>query len=185
MNSPKSLKLKGLSQKDLAILIAGHLARKGIDVVLTGGACVAIHTNHKYVSADLDFVLISDDKQKETKEFLLSIGFYEEGRFFRHKDTDYFLDFISPPLSIGDEPPKELIKIAKKGLVLKLLSPTDCTKDRLAAYYYWDDRQALEQAILVSFSRPIDLNEVKRWSEKEGMAAKYSKFLKARHRLRK
>lgn len=176
------MKIKGLSQKDLAILIAGNLGRRGIDVVLTGGACVAIHTNNKYISADLDFVLISDDKQKETREFLLALGFFEDGRFFRHADTEYFLDFLPPPLSIGDEPVKQVFTIKKKALVLKLLSPTDCIKDRLAAYYHWDDRQALEQAILVAGSRRIDLAEVRRWSDKEKMAEKFKLFL---DRLRK
>jgi len=171
------MNLKGISQKDLAILISGHLAQRGIDVVLTGGACVAIHTNNKYVSGDLDFVLISSDKLKETKEFLQSIGFHPEGRCFRHRDTEFFLDFVSPPLSIGDEPPQEIIKIHKKGFTLKLLSPTDSVKDRLASYYYWDDRPALEQAILVSESCEIDLSEVRRWSEKEGFKDKFQIFL--------
>jgi hypothetical protein len=31
--------------------------------------------------------------------------------------------------------------------VLKLLTPTDSVKDRLAANYHWEDRQSLEQGI--------------------------------------
>ena len=30
---------------------------------------------------------------------------------------------------------------------LRLLTATDCIKDRLAAYYHWRDEQGLEQAI--------------------------------------
>ncbi|MDI6740798.1 MAG: hypothetical protein QME74_10605 [Candidatus Edwardsbacteria bacterium] len=40
---------------------------------------------------------------------------------------------------------------------LHLLSPTDCVKDRLAAYFHWNDRQSLEQAGLVADNRKIDI----------------------------
>jgi hypothetical protein len=59
---------------------------------------------------------------------------------------------------------------------LKLLSPTDCVKDRLAAYYYWNDRQSLEQAILVCADNSIDMKEVERWSRNEGMTAQFDIF---------
>jgi hypothetical protein len=45
---------------------------------------------------------------------------------------------------------------------------TDCVKDRLAAFYYWSDRQALEQALLVSLVQPVSIREVGRWSRAEG-----------------
>jgi|GEM_PF-4859020 len=50
--------------------------------------------------------------------------------------------------------------------VLRLLSPTDCVKDRLAAYYRWNDRQSLQQAILVARMCDINLDEIERWSIK-------------------
>jgi len=58
------------------------------------------------------------------------------------------------------------------------MTPTDSVKDRLAAYYHWNDQQALEQAIMVAGSQKIDFHEVKRWSEKEGHIEKYRQFLK-------
>ena len=57
------------------------------------------------------------------------------------------------------------------------MTPTDSVKDRLAAYYHWNDQQALEQAIMVAKVQKINLREVKRWSEKEGHAEKYKDFL--------
>ncbi|MFH1933845.1 MAG: hypothetical protein ABIN18_20015 [Pseudomonadota bacterium] len=161
----------------MAITISDYLGRNGIDVVLTGGACVSIYTDNKYMSYDLDFVLISDD-HKKVKELLTQIGFYSEDRYFKHKNTEYFLDFISPPLSVGSEPVKEIAEITKKNKKLRLLSPTDCVKDRLAAYYHWNDRQSLEQAIMVCRGKNVDLKEVERWSLKEGMRDKYTKFMK-------
>lgn len=49
-----------------------------------------------------------------------------------------------------------------------LLSPTDCVKDRLAAYYHWNDKQYLDQAIMISEDNQIDIDEIHRWSEQEG-----------------
>jgi len=81
------------------------------------------------------------------------------------------------PLSVGEEPVKKIQTIEKKGRKLKLLSPTDCVKDRLAAYYHWNDRPSLEQAVMVSFAQSVDLKEIERWSSNEGMAEKYPDFL--------
>jgi len=169
--------IKGLSLEDFAIVISDYLMKNGIDVVLSGGACVTIYTKNKFISYDLDFVLISSDKQKEVQQLLTEIGFYEEDRYFKHNDTEFFIDFISPPLSVGQEPVRKISEIKKGGRVLRLLSPADCVKDRLAAFYHWEDRQALEQAVLVCKAVEVDLKEVKRWSINEGMSDKYERFI--------
>lgn len=171
------MRIKGLSLEDFAVVISDYLIKNGIEVVLSGGACVTIYTKNKFMSYDLDFVLVSYDKQKEAKQLLIDIGFYEEKRYFKHIDTEFFIDFVSPPLSVGQEPVKEISEIKKGGRVLKLLSPTDCVKDRLAAFYHWNDRQSLEQAVLVCKEVEIDLKEVERWSTNEGMSDKYEKFI--------
>lgn len=171
------MRLKGLSLKDFAIVISDYLLKNGIEVILTGGACVTIYTDNKYMSYDLDFVLISSNKQKEVKKLLLGLGFSEENRSFRHDDIEYFIEFVPTPLSVGEEPVKEIFKIKKGKQILKLLSPTDCVKDRLIAFYHGDDRQCLEQAILVCRDNKVDLEEIKRWSANEGMSSKYDIFL--------
>jgi hypothetical protein len=171
------VKLKGLSLKDFAVVISGYLLKNGIEVILTGEACVVIYTNNKYMSYDLDFVLASSDKQRQVKQLLLDLEFYEEDRYFKHNDTEYFIDFVSPPLSVGEEPVKEISEIKKGTYTLKLLSPTDCVKDRLIAFYHWDDRQSLEQAISVYKDNKVDLKEIERWSANEGMSVKYKLFL--------
>jgi len=173
------MKIKDLSLKDLAITVSDYLRKNGIETVLSGGACVSIYSNNKFMSYDLDFVLISVDEQKKVKELLSKIGFFPQNRYYRHNDTEYFLDFVPPPPSVGEEPVKEIVEIRKKNRTLKLLSPTDCVKDRLAAYYYWNDRQCLEQAILVCKNNHIDLNEIERWSHNEGMSDKHKKFITA------
>jgi hypothetical protein len=63
---------------------------------------------------------------------------------------------------------------------LRVISPTDCVKDRLAAYYHWGDRQCLTQAELVAKEHPVDLNELKRWSVVE---EKLDEFERIKNRL--
>lgn len=47
---------------------------------------------------------------------------------------------------------------------IKLLHPADSVRDRLGAYYHWNDKQGLEQAINICLEQDIDLSEVERWS---------------------
>ena len=52
--------------------------------------------------------------------------------------------------------------------ILRIISPTDCVKDRLTWYYHEGDTECLRQAVLVANSNTIDLKEIKRWSQVEG-----------------
>jgi hypothetical protein len=165
--------LAGLSIGELAALIADHLCKQGIGVVLVGGACVCIYSDNQYRSFDLDFIATGMTNRRTIRAALEEIGFTEAQRYFKHPETEYFIEFPSGPLAIGDEPPGEIATISYPTGVLRLLSPTDSVKDRLAAYYHWQDRQSLEQAVLVAGNHPVDLAEVKRWSVKEGFAEKF------------
>ncbi len=59
---------------------------------------------------------------------------------------------------------------------LSLLSPTDCVKDRLAAFYHWNDLQCLEQALLVAEAKKVDLKEVQRWSVAENKSVEFQRI---------
>lgn len=45
-----------MTQAELAAYVQSHLQTKGISVILSGGAPVAIYSENKYVSADIDLV---------------------------------------------------------------------------------------------------------------------------------
>lgn len=79
---------------------------------------------------------------------------------------------------MGDAPVEEIAEIDTEAGVLRLLTPTDCIKDRLAAYYHWDDEQCLHQAIWVAQQNTFDRDSVKKWSLKEGMEEKFLVFEK-------
>ena len=170
---------KDIPLPDLAALVCEACRKSGVDVVLSGGACVSIYTRNKYESFDLDFVLASHADRPKAGAVLEGLGFRKHGRHYRHVGTPYIIEFLSPPLSVGDEPVGEIREIRRKKAVLRLLSPTDCVKDRLAAFYHWNDSPSLAQAIMVCRDNSVDLREVRRWSLKEGMGEKYMKFKKA------
>jgi len=163
--------------KDLAALISGKLLEKRIDAILVGGACVSIYTKNIYRSFDLDFVTHST--MKEVAAALAEVGFKrEKSRYFTRSDCPYFIEFVTPPAAIGNEPIKDSSKLKTRLGTVALLTATDSVKDRLAAFYHWNDPQALEQAIMVARAQTINQSEVKRWSVKEGHAEKYREFLK-------
>jgi len=158
----------------------GHLKRRGIDVVLSGGNCVSIYTENKYASLDLDFIEFNYIDRKKLKKSLLEIGFHENNKYFVNPETDIFLEFPPSPLNTGEEPVKEVITINFPTGELRIISPTDCVKDRLTAYYHWGDQQSLEQAVLVAKDNRISLEEIERWSKVED---KLSVFHVIRNRL--
>jgi hypothetical protein len=163
----------------LAAMICDHCRKQGIEVVLSGGACVSIYARKRYLSYDLDFVLLETVPRKRLRTAMEAIGFKSEGRHFRHPKTPFIVEFLLPPLSVGEEPVREIRELKRGRSVLRLLSPTDCVKDRLAAFYHWNDRQSLDQAILVCRAADVDLDEVERWSIAEGKRDGFRSFKKA------
>lgn len=172
--------VRDMTNLELAGYVASHLHKKGINVVLSGGACVSIYSHGKYVSRDLDFVNTGLVRRNRIRKAMEEIGFAEDRRYFEHPATDYLVEFPAGPLSVGEEPVKQIDEFQVVTGTFKIISPTDCVKDRLAAYYHWQDRQSLEQASLVAATNDIDLDEIERWSEVEG---KHGEFMRIKHRL--
>lgn len=170
--------LKNMEMAELAAFICSYLNNNGIRCVLTGGACVSIYTSNLYQSADLDFIEMSYKSKKELSALLGKLGFTEKSRYYVHPDVFWFIEFPSGPLAIGNEPVKEIAEIEFSTGLLRLLSPTDCIKDRLAAYFFWDDLQSLEQAKMVASDNEINIDEIRRWSEAQGYKDKFDIFMK-------
>jgi hypothetical protein len=173
-------KIRQLSRAEAAALVVETLARAGIDVVLVGGSCVCIYTNERFGSFDLDFIDLSYARKKSIAAALVTIGFTPKGstRYFVHEESPWVLEFPSAPLAVGHE------QIASSQVAewhtamgtIKLLSPTDCVKDRLLNYYVYQDAQCLEQARDVARSHPIKWSNLKKWHEVEGYAERFNTF---------
>ena len=157
-------------------MFKNSLQADSIQVVLSGGSAVSFYSSNKYVSKDLDLINTGFARRSKIKSVMESLGFTEKGRYFIHPETTFFVEFPDGPLSVGEEPVKEVSEFELATGTLKVLSATDCVKDRLCAFYFWNDLQGLEQAILVAKSQQVDLKEIKRWSKVEGKEKEFKTF---------
>jgi hypothetical protein len=115
---------------------------------------------------------------KPIEKALAKLGFKRTGRQFSHEQCPYLIDFVNPPISVGHEAIHQFSTLKTSAGSLKLLSPTDCVKDRLASFFHWNDEQALEQAWMVAENHTVDLKDLKRWAKAEGFEKKFGEFLK-------
>lgn len=161
--------------------IAWHLDKAGIGSVLVGGAVVAIYTEGLYRSGDIDLVL-EGFPAKAVAEVLSPLGFRPTRRYWAHPECPHlYVEFPPGPVSLGEEFPVIPAEMEKDGRKLKLLSPTDCVKDRLAAWIHWKSRATLDQAALVATRQQnaIDFDQVREWCRREGAPKAFDDLLEA------
>lgn len=168
------INIASLSREEVAGLVGQTLSDHGIDAILTGGSCVAIYTGEKWTSYDLDMVDISYSARKKIISALATIGFKPQGtghRYFVHPECIYPIEFPTAPLGIGEESPigeDGISKIQTAHGAFKILSTTNCVKDRLINYLLYQDMQCLEQARYVAKYRPVNLEDIGDWLQGEG-----------------
>jgi len=168
--------IRKMSQLELAAYIQSHLREEGIDVVLSGGATVSLYSGNRYVSKDLDLINVNFVRRGKITTAMEKMGFTEKGRHFTHPDTPYFVEFPDGPLSVGEQQVEKVAEIELATGVLRVISATDCVKERLCAYYFWGDGQGLAQALLVARNNRIDVKEIGRWSKAEGKSKEFETF---------
>jgi hypothetical protein len=179
-------KISEMNTIELAAFVSDYLRKKGVENVLTGGSCAEIYSSAKYVSGDLDFVDLNYVPLKKISKILEDIGFKQlnQSQGFVHPEAIKMIEILNAPLSVGEEKIETVDKLVIAGYQLNILTPTDSVKDRLAAYYHWNDRQSLEVALMICEKKEIDFAEVHRWSVKEGMEEKFNLF-KEKYDLKK
>jgi hypothetical protein len=176
------INFKKITIPELAALVNEKFLEHGMKTVLVGGACVAIYSNNRYLSYDLDFVTF--ETSGKIKKALFELGFEPKGKYFSRPDCSYFIEFVSPPIAVGEELINKFKTLDTSFGQVELLTPTDCVKDRLASFFHWNDYQALEQAILVLQDQKVDLKEVRRWAKAENHLDKFEEFAKAVKKLK-
>ncbi len=170
-------KISRMTQAELAAYVQAELQKRGITVVLSGGAAVSIYSHNKYISRDADLVNVYQVERRKIRAAMEELGFEETSRHFEHPDSEHIIEFPPGPLAIDAEPVTDISRVKLATGTLRVISPTDCVKDRLAAFYYWDDQQTLEQAVMVARRRRVRLAELRRWSRSIKMLEKYKVFL--------
>src|ERR1700733_9995283 len=98
-----------ISLQELAGYVSEELRKRGVDTVLVGGACVTIYSNNRYQSYDLDYITYDD--MKKVEKALEELGFFEKQKYFQHQDCPWFIEFVSPPVAVGNQPIHKFNKV--------------------------------------------------------------------------
>ena len=162
---------------EIAAWVCSALSARRIRAVLVGGAAVSAHTANRYLSLDVDIATEADNR--ELGEVMHGLGFERAGRVWTHPGFGPTVDFVTGPPAAGKAVFTRFMVIRTRFGSVTVVTPTQAVMDRLAAFYHWNDRQSLEQALLIVKARRVDFGKVSSWSRAEGMSGKYSYFRKA------
>lgn len=157
--------------------VSATLRHHKITAVLTGGACASLHAKGDYLSQDLDYILQGPVTRARLDAAMAEVDFTRQGGRYTHPACTFFVEFPPGPLAIGDDDLVEPIEIRVGNVRVLTLSATDSCRDRLAAFYHWDDLQSLRVAAAIARRQPVNLRAIRRWSIKERQAAAFQKFL--------
>lgn len=169
---------KKTTREQLAAIVVAKLRQHKINAVLVGGSVVSIYTNNKYHSIDLDFVASAETAR--ITGAMSELGFEKQGKDYVHPNTEFTVEFPGRIVAIGDdEPVIPQGKITVNGVDIVLLSPTQSIMDRLAAFFHWNDRQSLEQAVMIADSQSdaVSIEQIAEWAKREGYQDKFRVFL--------
>lgn len=174
---------RGMHIQQAAAILSAYLRELGYDPVLTGRGCAAIYSRGVIKTKSLDFV-VREYAVEEMEKAMAKIGFRAEGlRVFAGKSSPYDIVFAPPPLAVGDAVVGDVRIMKTARGPIKMLTPTDCVRQRLSVFYRWGDKDAFDDAVRVARRHKIDMNLVKRWSEWEWAGDRFEEFfleLKAR-----
>jgi hypothetical protein len=178
---------KDSSLTDVCFAVAAAFELFSIAAVLTGGSAATVYAPEAYTSLDADFVLANDAKGDKLREALATIGFVPSAArgMYEHPRTHFTLDFPKGPLAVGGDYVRETATLERDGVRLHILTVTDCVRDRLAHFYFWNDYSALSAAVGVARAQRKDvrIERLREWTERESGAGpaqyrpKFQEFL--------
>jgi hypothetical protein len=158
------------SAEEIAVLVSQALDSSGITATLSGGGAVSVYTDNEYESRDLDFV--TNAGNDAIAKVLAPLGFrHVPGvRQFEHPESDFYVEFPPGPLAFGETVVRDcdVPVLRTKFGALRVVTPTQSVMDRVAAYVHWNDRQALDQAVMVGRRQQIDWKALGDWARAEG-----------------
>lgn len=154
--------------EETAAYICTKLKEKRIDVVLSGGSCMEIYTKSNFSSLDIDFIPNPSVTSKQIEETMLELGFEKvPPRYYKYYNNPNYIEFPTGPVSLGNQLTKEFNELKTQVGTLKLLTPTDCIKDRLCALVYHGGEECFNQAIAVAHLNLFDKDNLINWAKNE------------------
>jgi len=159
---------------DAAFDVCTALYSVGTEATLTGGSAATYYAPAAYQSDDIDFVLTFVSDQRASSEALVKIGFCLNRTGQHYERRDVILEFPPGPLAIGIDvlSPDQCATYRRESQILRILTATDAVRDRLIAYYAWNDFAALAAAVGIAVTQRegVDLNAIRDWTERENRA---------------
>jgi len=160
---------------ELAAIVSEALNAAGIVATLSGGGAVSAYTENRYESEDLDFVTTA--LLAELKQVLEPMGFVHTGSprlsVFEHPATRWYLEFPPAPLGFGGTyvDAADCAILSTRAGDVRIITATHSIMDRLMAAAAWQDKQALDQAMLVAAHQAdgIEWDELNAWVTSEGV----------------
>lgn len=134
---------------------------------------------------DADFALIDSCTAEALDAAKATVGFRRNRDRYVHDELEYFVEFPRGPLGIGGDSRIRPVWKTRRGARALALSATDSCRDRLAAFYHWNDRQALSAAVSIALRHRLNFALIRRWSEAEDMLNRYEVFRTELARSRK
>jgi hypothetical protein len=125
----------------------------------------------------MDFIVVGAATQPGLDRAMATVGFHRSGDRYVHGRVSFYVEFPRGPLAIGDDYQIAPVMRSSAGGRALALSATDSCRDRLAAFYHWNDLQSLGVAVSISRRNRVDLKRVRRWSAREGFADRFAEFL--------
>jgi hypothetical protein len=163
----------------VAMAVGDALRRHGIKGVLTGGACASLFTGGAYQSVDVDFVLAGGVTQDRLDTAMMTLEFARRRDRYVHPRVRFFVEFPRGPLAIGGDYRIRPVRQALGSSSALTLSPTDSCRDRLSAFYHWNDRRSLAVAVAIAVRHRVRLKLIRTWSEDEGAPRGFEEFQEA------
>ena len=161
---------------DVAAVVGDILRRRGIPAVLTGGACAHDFTGGRHSSVDVDFVLQSEVSQDALDSAMAEAGFRRHRDRYVNPRVRFYVEFPTGPLAVGHDSEIRPVLRRRGGHAYLALSATDACRDRLAAWYHWDDGASLGVATRIAVRNRVSLARIREWSEREGAIQKFETF---------
>lgn len=166
------------TEEELWKYVATELTKNEVDVILVGGAVVSIYSEGAYRSGDLDFVINDFKREKLDQVLRNNLGFEKISRHYKHPECDHiYIEFSTFPAAIGKDYSIVPDQVENEGQIIKIYSPTDCVRDRLANFAFFEAAECLDQAVLVATKHPINLKKVEEWCKSEKVTEKFEIFI--------
>jgi hypothetical protein len=164
------------SLAEVVAAVARALGRARVRAVLPGGACASLHAEGAVTSYDLDFILQTAVTQARLDAVMASAGFRRQRDHYVHPTCPFWVEFPAGPLAIGGDANITPVTLVVRRVPVHSLSATDACRDRLAAYYHWNDVQSLATAIEIARRRRVKMRRIEAWSASEGAIDKFAVF---------